>query len=165
MEARGWLEDDGATLAVAVSLPVGADVAWSYLAESDRLEGWFGTWTGDPESGSVMVTMNAEGEGAQPAPFTIERCDRPEVLAVSSSTPMGMWRLSVSLTAGEHTKVTLRHFEVPAEQLAMIAIGWEWYLDRLAAAVNGGAGPGLEEFETVYMALQPQYQALADTAG
>ena len=37
---------------------------WASVTEPERLQRWIGTWSGDPESGSVEFRMIAESEDA-----------------------------------------------------------------------------------------------------
>ena len=64
MIPTGTLHDDGRTLVLSRTFTAAVEEVWASVTESERLGRWFGTWTGDPTSGSVMVTMNAEPESA-----------------------------------------------------------------------------------------------------
>jgi uncharacterized protein YndB with AHSA1/START domain len=127
---------------------------WAAITESDRLERWFGTWTGDPASGSVLVRMNAEGEEAPVSTFTIDRCEPPRLLGVSAVDESGTWVLVAELTAAGGV-TTLRFSQVIADP-AMIentGPGWDYYLDRLVAAETGG-DPGALDFDRDYYPAQ-----------
>ena len=54
---------------------------WAAVTESDRLERWIGTWTGDPASGAVLFRMTAEGDDAAAEDMEIRECDPPRRLA------------------------------------------------------------------------------------
>lgn len=150
MAERSTLDGDG-TLLVSCQVAAPVEEVWAGITESSRLERWFGTWTGAPSDGFVMVTMNAEAEPGNPTRYEIAECDRPRRLAVAAVDAMGSWRLAIQLAnAGGGTGVTLRHFDPPAEMLGDMAAGWEWYLDRLTAAVEGTPLPDLAAFETEY---------------
>ncbi|WP_267626151.1 SRPBCC family protein [Gordonia sputi] len=47
---------------------------WAAVTESDRLGRWFGTYTGDPESGRVELVMTAEGDDVASTPWNIVEC-------------------------------------------------------------------------------------------
>ncbi len=131
-----------------------ADV-WSALTDPDRTARWFGRWTGDPESGSVDVTMAAE-EGAPSQVVAILVCDPPHRLVVETGSPDGVWRLDVTLSAqGDET--TLRFVQRLAEpyDASSIGPGWHFYLDRLGAVLNGHDVP--DDFDAYYPALQADY--------
>ena len=57
MKPTGTVEDGGKTLVLRRHFSVSIDDVWASVTESERLGRWFGTWTGDPATGSVMVTM------------------------------------------------------------------------------------------------------------
>ena len=157
----GTLEDDGTTLVLRrhVALPV--EQVWSHVADSDRLAGWYGTYTGDPTSGAVMVTLNAESDAADPVRYDVHACERPTHLSVSTTNDYGRWALELDLAAeAGGTVVVLRQTDVDPAMLADIGPGWDWYLDRLVAALSGGEPPDLDAFERDYLTLVPAYAAL-----
>ena len=55
----GRLDDDRRTLVLTRQFDVPAEQLWTDFTDPDRLERWFGAWTGDPASGQVMLTMSA----------------------------------------------------------------------------------------------------------
>ena len=162
MNLTGTLEDDGRTLVLVRRFGVPIDDVWASVTESDRLARWFGTWTGDPASGTVLVTMNAEAEPGAPAPFRVDACEPPRLLAVSAEDEYGNWRLSAELTEVDGgTTLTLRQMDVDPKMLPETGPGWEWYLDRLVAAVEDAEPPSLADFDTDYLPLGPGYAVLA----
>lgn len=163
MKPIGHLADDGTTLVLVRTLPVSIDDAWASLTESDRLARWFGTWTGDPSTGSVMVSMNAEAEPASPVRYDIEECEPPRLLTVRAVDDYGHWRLTAELTESDSsTTFELRQTDIDPQTLADTGPGWEWYLDRLVAATTGDRLPTLDDFETTYVPMGGEYSALAD---
>lgn len=54
------------------------------FTESDRLSRWYGTGTGDPSTGSVMVAVNAEPGEPKPARFEITACEPPALESFES---------------------------------------------------------------------------------
>ncbi len=113
---------------------------WAAVTESDRLERWIGTWTGDPASGSVLFRMNAEGDDVRPETFTIDDCEPPHRLALTSNVEgeQNTWRFLLELTeAGGTTTLTFSQSVPDAEMAAGVGPGWEFYLDRLVAAETG----------------------------
>jgi uncharacterized protein YndB with AHSA1/START domain len=134
---------------------------WAAITESERLERWFCTWTGDPASGSVLVSMNAEGEAAPVSTFTIDRCEPPRLLAVSAVDENGTWVLVAELTAAGGV-TTLRFSQViydPA-MIESTGPGWDYYLDRLVAAETGGDPGSLDFDRDYYPALRDHYVAI-----
>ena len=128
---------DGIVLARTFRAPI--EDVWAAVTESERLARWIGTWSGDPSSGSVEFGMNAEGDDVEEETFTIDRCEPPHLLAVSS--PAGeteTFDLLLELTedAGT-TTLSFSQAMTDPELAANMGPGWEYYLDRLVAAEAG----------------------------
>jgi uncharacterized protein YndB with AHSA1/START domain len=163
MIPTGRLDGDALVLERRFTAPIG-DV-WASVTESDRLARWFGTWTGDPADGWVMVTMTAEAEPQPPVRYDIVSCEPPRSLAIRATDAYGTWHLSVELTEGAGgTTLQLRQHQVDRGSLSDTGPGWEWYLDRLVAAATDAPLPGLDDFERDYLALGPAYDDLGDGA-
>lgn len=105
-----------------------------------------------------MVSMNAEGDDTTaPIRYTIDRCEPPRLLQVSSATGDGDWDLELRVEAtGAGSALTLSHLVTDPTTMDSIGPGWEYYLDRLAAAV-GGTNPDDVDWADYYPALQPYY--------
>jgi uncharacterized protein YndB with AHSA1/START domain len=162
MIPTGTLDTEARTLVLTRSFAAPIDDVWASVTESDRLARWFGTWTGDPADGWVMVSMNAEPEEGSPTRFAIEACEPPRLLRVSATDVFGHWVLVVELAEeGSGTLLTFRHEELDPASAHEVGPGWEWYLDRLVAAVSGEEPPGLAAFETDYMTMGDGYAAMA----
>jgi len=164
MSISGRLDDSGHDLALTRIVPAPAARIWEHVSRSDGLATWYGTFTGDPATGTVQVTMTAEPGEAVTAEYTIHDCEPERLLTVSSSMGEGTWRLSLELapaTPADSTQVVLRHHDVPLEMLAYVGPGWEWYLDRLTGAVTGGPIPGMDVWDSEYMTLSQEYADLA----
>ncbi len=128
---------------------------WSALTEPDRVARWFGTWTGDPATGTVQLLMT-EDEGSTPQPVTILECRPPARLVVELPSPDGTWRLSASLRAqdGLTTLVFTQRLAQPYDA-SSIGPGWHYYLDRLGAVVADSPVPG--SWDDYYPSLQDAY--------
>ena len=160
MIPTGTLEDDGQTLALTRRFAAPIDDVWACLTESDRLGRWFGTFTGDPSTGWVMVTINAEAEPMAPSRYDIVACEPPNLLAVRAVDDAGAWSLRTTLEELDGvTTLAFRHERINADEIGAVAVGWEWYLDRLHAAVLGGTPPSLDDFESAYMPAMETYAA------
>lgn len=57
--------------------------------------------------------------------------------------------------------LVLRQEQVDLDALREVGPGWEWYLDRLAAAITDDPPPTLEDFEAAYLPMGTAYAALA----
>jgi uncharacterized protein YndB with AHSA1/START domain len=140
--ASGRREDRGdqSLLVLERTFRAPAVDVWAAVTEPERLERWIGTWTGDPASGSVLVRMTAEGEDAPPEVFTIDECDPPRRLVVTS-TPPGSdaeWHVEVDLSESAGvTTLTFRQSMPDADLATSVGPGWEYYLDRLVAVETG----------------------------
>ena len=128
---------------------------WSALTDPDRTARWFGRWTGDPASGSVQVSMVAEADASQQTVAILD-CEPPSRLLVETDSPDGVWRLEVTLS-DKGGRTTLRFVQRLAEpyDASSIGPGWHFYLDRLAAVLQGRDVP--EDFGDYYPALQDEY--------
>jgi uncharacterized protein YndB with AHSA1/START domain len=154
---------DGTSLVLERRFTAPIDDVWASITESERLSRWFGTWTGDPTTGSVMVTMTAEADPVPPVPYDIVACDPPRQLSIRATDDYGTWHLTASLTEdGSGTTLVLRQDEVDPGTVPETGPGWEWYLDRLVAAVDGDPPPTLDDFETVYLPMSAAYAAMRD---
>jgi uncharacterized protein YndB with AHSA1/START domain len=132
---------------------------WSAITESDRVGRWFGSWTGDPTTGTVDFVM-VENEGGESHPVHILTCEPPTALVVEMPTPEGVWHLSAALRAeaGVTTLVFTQRLAEPYDA-SSVGPGWHYYLDRLAAVVADAPVP--EVWEEYYPALKDEY-ALPD---
>ena len=131
-----------------------ADV-WAALTEPGRVAGWFGSWTGNPASGTVELLMG-EDEGAAPQTVTILECQPPILLVVDLPSPDGAWRLSVTLQAraGETTLCFTQRLAEPYDA-SSIGPGWHYYLDRLDAVVANTAVP--DNWDDYFPSLRGAY--------
>ncbi|MEU4014987.1 SRPBCC family protein [Microbacterium sp. NPDC028030] len=162
MTPTGIFDADNRTLSLQREFAASAPDVWAGITESERLARWFGTWTGDPSTGRIMVTMNAEAEAVPPAPYEIHACEPPHRLDVSAIDEYGQWRLVAELVEADgRTTLTLRQEDVDTDTLGETGPGWEWYLDRLVADVAGTPLPSLADFDDEYMPLAAAYAALS----
>ncbi len=130
---------------------------WSALTDPDRLAAWFGRWTGDPASGSVHLTPTGEGDGAQAEPVTIDVCEPPHRLAVTTSGGGARWPLDLALTErpGGGTSLRFVHRLTADDDVPSTGVGWHYYLDRLDAVVEGR--PPTEAWDDYFPALTTHY--------
>lgn len=138
------------------------ETVWAAITEPGRLERWIGTWTGDPEFGSVEFRMTAEGDDVHPETFTIEACEPPHRLALVSHVEgeQDSWHFLLELTEDAGTTTLTFSQSVPnAEMAASVGPGWEYYLDRLTAAETGGDVASID-FEDYYPAQAAHYREL-----
>ncbi len=110
---------------------------------------------GDPASGTVQLHMSAE-EGTPASPVRIDSCSEPYVLAVTTPAEGEPWVLRMILSStAVGSSLTFTH-ELPTPvDASSIGPGWEFYLDRLAAVLDGGEVP--DDFEKYYPARASAY--------
>ena len=138
---------------------------WAAITESDRLERWIGTWTGDPSSGSVLFRMNAEGDDAKPESFTIHDCEPPRRVSLTSQVvgEQTTWHFVLELAENPATPgtttLTFSQSVPDAEMATGVGPGWEYYLDRLVAAESGADVAALD-FGDYHPAQSDYYRAL-----
>lgn len=130
---------------------------WRYLADSEYLALWFGSWHGDPKSGAVEVVLLAEEE-APTERVEILQCDpRTRQLQVRTGTGDSAWQLELKVEAsGQGSCLVFQMPGLDPQQAGSIGPGWEFYLDRLAAAVDG-TDVGSVVFEPDYYPALSEY--------
>jgi uncharacterized protein YndB with AHSA1/START domain len=146
-------ERDGRTLLVIereFRAPV--DDVWAACTDPSRMERWIGTWSGDPGSGSVTFRMTAEGEDVPAEEMDVLACEPPHRFAVRSREPQpfsedgsgekAVWEMELELAeAGGVTSLRFVQVLAPGstgvDMAASTGPGWDYYLDRLVAAVSG----------------------------
>lgn len=130
---------DGPVLHLSRTLHHPRSVVWDHLTDPTLLGGWYGTWTGDPASGTVMLAMVEAPDN--PGPCTIRRCEKDAALELTLDDRQGNdWQLDLALEEGSDGG-TLLSFDQPLagfeSMAADVGPGWEYYLDRLSASLDG----------------------------
>ena len=88
----------GSDLVLTRTFRAPIDDVWASITESERTARWFASWTGDGAPGkTIRFTMTFE-DGSEPTDMTIDACEPPHHLAVSSTDDYGTWRLEAHLT-------------------------------------------------------------------
>jgi uncharacterized protein YndB with AHSA1/START domain len=134
---------------------------WASITESDRTARWFASWTGDAAPGrTIRYTMTFE-KGDFTGDMTIDACEPPHHLAVSSVDEYGTWHLEGHLTEAEGvTELRFTQHLDPDTNLGQVGPGWEYYLDNLVASRDGTPMPNFDDYypsqEAHYEALEPE---------
>ncbi|PJJ71092.1 uncharacterized protein YndB with AHSA1/START domain [Diaminobutyricimonas aerilata] len=138
------------------------EAVWAALTESDRLERWIGRWEGDPRTGRISFFMTAEGEDVEPEEYVIRECDPPRRFAADTAVGEQHWHLRFELEhSPEEGMTTLTFAQLLADDdMSNVGPGWEYYLDRLTAAIEGHDVDAIA-FDDYYPALKEYYAALA----
>lgn len=148
---------DGTYLVLERQFAAPVAAVWAAVTESDRLGRWIGIWRGDPASGTVEFNMTAEGEDAGWQPMTIEICEEPTRLRLSTASLAEGPDWILDLALGEAAGRTTLTFAQVADGINVgeMAAGWEYYLDRLVAAEAGLPVDSIDWAE--YEALMASY--------
>lgn len=132
---------------------------WAAVTEPARLQRWIGTFAGDPASGRVSFSMTAEGEAPAQDVHIVE-CDPPRLLVVTFESAERPWRLELSLTEARGiTRLTFAQPGIDPVEAESVGPGWEFYLDRLVAAENGGDVAAIDFDRDYYPAMLEYYRA------
>jgi uncharacterized protein YndB with AHSA1/START domain len=158
----GRIDRDGDrhTLVITRTFHASIHDVWASVTEPARLARWIGTYDGDPASGEVMFRMTAEAEDASPEQMTIRECVPPRRLAVTSHVGEESWLLELDLTEDDGvTTLTFSQPEIDPQAAENVGPGWEYYLDRLVAAMTGGDVGAIDWDRDYYPAMQEHYRA------
>jgi uncharacterized protein YndB with AHSA1/START domain len=140
--------DTGRDLVLTRTFAAPIDDVWASITEPERTARWFATWSGDPAPGrTIRYRLTFEGPDAVEADMTIDACDPPHHLAVSTVDEHGSWRLEARLeeTAG-HTTLTFTHHLDDSTNAGEVGPGWEYYLDNLVASRAGDPPPNFDDY-------------------
>lgn len=131
---------------------------WNFLTDSKKLGAWYGTFTGDPATGEVRMSFVDNPDN--PGRVRIDDCQPSQRLAVTLvDAPGSDWVLALSLeAAGAGTKLSFTHTLADAAGAGDIGPGWEYYLDRLTAALAGD-DPGSVAWEEFHPSMVEHYSA------
>jgi uncharacterized protein YndB with AHSA1/START domain len=138
-------EDDGRQrLELRRSWPDPIEDVWAALTEPDRLARWIGVYEGERRAGGTgTFRMTQEDGEAAGQPTTIVECDPPRRLVIEwPEASAQMERIDLDLVVeGGRTVLRFVQFFPAATDVVDWALGWHWYLDKLAAEIDGGASP------------------------
>ena len=129
---------------------------WASLTEPERTARWFGPWEGDAAPGRMIKVQMIHEEGKPWMDMTIDACEPPRRLALSTSGEHG-WRMELELTetAGV-TELRFTHHLTSTDGVGDYGPGWEYYLDILVAARDDLPQPKWDDY---YPAMKPHFEA------
>ena len=161
VQATGRVVRDaiGLELIVQRRLPLAAVEAWEWVTAPARLKKWMGTLKGKASVGATLqLTMTAEA-GKPTEPIEVIECDPQRRFVVEQRSGDQTWRLRISLAETDAgTTVFLGHRLENARLAGEVGPGWEYYLDRLVAAVGGDPMP---DFADYYPQQKPYFERIA----
>lgn len=132
---------------------------WAAMTESERLERWIGRWEGGPRTGRVDFYMTAESEDPPAEEYRIEVCEPPHRFAGTTAVGDDQWRLRFELS--EQAGVTTLLFaQAVVEDIGDVGPGWEYYLDRLVAALAGGDVAAVQ-WDAYFPTMKAYYDGLS----
>jgi uncharacterized protein YndB with AHSA1/START domain len=133
-----------------------ADV-WASLSDPERTARWFGPWQGDAAPGNTIKVQMAYEDGGPWMDMTIEACEAPHRLALSSVDEHGSWHLDLTLTetAGV-TELRFTQHLTDTGSVGEVGPGWEYYLDALVASRDGLPMP---DFDDYYPSMKDHFEA------
>ena len=147
---------DGDALVVSRTFRAPIEDVWASVTEPDRTARWFGTWHGDAAPGRMIKVQMAFEEGAPWLDKRIDACDPPRRLALSNESGDMRIELLLSHSDGE-TELRLVHHIDPTDEIGEYGPGWEYYLDMLAASLEGQPLP---TFDAYYPEQKAFFQSL-----
>jgi uncharacterized protein YndB with AHSA1/START domain len=133
-----------------------ADV-WASLTDPERTARWFGPWEGDTGPGAKIRVQMVQEEGKPWMDLTIDACEAPKHLAISSQSEHGGWRMEMALseTAGV-TELRFTHHLDSTDAVGEVGPGWEFYLDAMVAARDDAPMP---DFNDYYPSQKDHFEA------
>ena len=133
------------------------DDVWASLTEPERTARWYGPWTGDAAPGNTIKVQMIHEEGEPWMDMTIDACEPPRRLGLSSVTDHGSWLLEMELT--ERAGVTELRFTqhlTGTEGVGELGPGWEFYLDALVNSREGRPAPSFDDY---YPSMKEHFDA------
>lgn len=149
---------EGRDLVLSRTFRAGIEDVWASITEPERTARWFASWTGDAGPGKTIRCKLVFEEGAPESDMTIDACEAPRLLAVTTRDDYGTWRLEARLTEADGvTTLTLVHHLDEGVDVSSVGPGWEYYLDMLVASRENRPHP---TFDAYYPAQKPYYDSL-----
>lgn len=129
---------------------------WYSLTNPTAMQAWIGTYTGTPSTGAVRFRMASEDAEWQNT--SILECDAPHGFHADIGEGEDAVRVFCHLReAGGMTTLTLGQRLRSPSDATSIGPGWDYFLDRLAAARAGNEMP---EWSSYDPGLVDTYRAL-----
>ena len=135
---------------------------WPSLTEPGPVAAWFGRWEQGPDrTGGLDLQMLYE-DGLPWSRVQVRDCVAPGLLRLLVGDDEAAWELEVRLedAAGGTRMEFIQHLADPAAAESY-GPGWEYYLDRLKAALNDTPAP---DFGNYYPAQGPYFEQQARSA-
>ncbi len=130
---------------------------WASITDPERTARWFGPWKGDAAPGRTIQVQMVQEEGHPWMDLTIDACEPPRKLALSSADEHGNWRMDIVLAeSGGVTELRFTPHLTDTSGAGEIGPGWEFYLDALVASRDGDPTP---DFNDYYPSMKEYFEA------
>ncbi|GGM80227.1 SRPBCC family protein [Dactylosporangium sucinum] len=149
----------GKDLVLTRSFRAPIDDVWASVTEPERTARWFGSWKGTPGPGrTIQVQMSFEPSSPW-MDMTIDACEPPTRLALSSVDDHGSWHMELLLSSPSASQTELRFVQhlTSLDGLGEVGPGWEYYLDQLVASRDDTPLPSFDDY---YPSMQSHYESL-----
>lgn len=152
----------GVDLVITRRFRAAIDDVWESVTASESTARWIGPWSGEPGPGKTVRLQMSFEEGAPTCDVSIEVCEPPRRLLVTTKDDYGTWRLEWTLSqSGDTTELEFVQHLTDGTMVGDVGPGWEYYLDMLVAARNGQPLP---KFADYYPAQREHYRDLEPIA-
>ena len=146
---------DGNDLILTRSFRAPIQDVWTSITDPASTARWFGHWEGDAGEGKTIRLKMTFEKGDAWIQIHIDRCDRPNHLALTSKSDYGSHSYEVRLEQdGETTVMTFVHHLKDTKGVGEFGPGWEYYLDNLVAS---RANEKLPSFDDYYPSQKDYY--------
>ena len=137
----------GTDLVLTRTFRAPVDDVWASLTDPERTARWFGAWQGEAGPGRTIRVQMAYEEGKPWMDMTIDTCEPPRQLVLSTVTDHGGWHLELLLAEADGvTELRFIQHLADTEGVGEIGPGWEYYLDLLVASREGQPVPSFDEY-------------------
>jgi uncharacterized protein YndB with AHSA1/START domain len=133
---------------------------WTSITEPSSTARWFGRWEGEPGVGNEIRIQMAFEDGQPWLTKTIDACDAPRRLVLTSVNSPAPARIELCLKeVGDGCELKFIQYGVDRARVGEIGPGWEYYLDSLVASRGDGPRP---TFDTYYPAQKAYFLGLTE---
>ena len=106
---------------------------WKRFTDPESTARWFGPWrwVGNAGPGNEIAYKRLQEQGTSELTATVERCEAPHHLAITSNGPYGVSYEIWLEETGSTTTMTFVHQLTDRAMAGDLGPGWEFYLDLL----------------------------------
>ena len=132
---------------------------WTSITDPSSTARWFGRWEGSPGVGNEIKVQMGFEDGQPWLTKTIEACEAPHRLVLTSVYSSVTSRLELSLKPiSDGCELEFIHHAIDPKKVGEVGPGWEYYLDCLVASRNDEPRPA---FDAYYPAQKDYFSGLA----